>query len=227
MGESLSVKNIRFVQKDQDGVPIGTFVMGGLDMKAKVVCKRCNESWMSDLESIHAKPALERLIIGSDATQITISQSRAKSIALFAFKTAVIVDHMSRGRPPFFCRSVRYRFATTNAIPDNVRMWMAGYLPIRTGTFTGNYGDAVVPHRGRLKLYICTYAAGHFIFQLVAARYYRTTMTAFAPEDNFEYLAMPFWPTMPIKIRWPPPDVLRTSGDLARFANRWSVVKFV
>jgi hypothetical protein len=34
-----------------------------LDMKAPVVCARCNNEWMSDLEVQHAKPAMEDLML--------------------------------------------------------------------------------------------------------------------------------------------------------------------
>ena len=98
MGRLFPIKKYRFIRRDIDGNAINTFSMGGLDLTANVVCKPCNEGWMSDIESKYAQPAMEALIIGGK-TDFTISKARAKAIALFAFKTAVVIDHMG-GDPP-------------------------------------------------------------------------------------------------------------------------------
>ena len=66
-----------------------------LDWKANVVCATCNNTWMSRIEDTRAKPAMEALITGS--IDITIDQSRANDIAIFAFKTSVILDHRGNG----------------------------------------------------------------------------------------------------------------------------------
>ena len=55
-----------------------------LDQKARVVCEECNGTWMSDIESQHAKPVMTPLIQGE--LHIPLSQPNARSIALFAFK---------------------------------------------------------------------------------------------------------------------------------------------
>src|SRR5882672_4728774 len=57
-----------------------------LDWTVKVVCEDCNTGWMSRMEEFHAKPSMSDLIVGK--LDIPIPQSRANSIALFAFKTA-------------------------------------------------------------------------------------------------------------------------------------------
>src|ERR1700677_4836142 len=65
-----------------------------LDWKAKVVCGPCNNTWMSEIESKHAKPVMTPLIKGDSA--FPIGSSEAHSLALFAFKTAVVLDHAHR-----------------------------------------------------------------------------------------------------------------------------------
>jgi hypothetical protein len=35
-----------------------------IDWKAKVVCANCNNTWMSDIESVHGKPVLTPFIVG-------------------------------------------------------------------------------------------------------------------------------------------------------------------
>ena len=115
-------------------MPDGTeqrFPRAKLDWKAKVVCETCNSTWMSEIESQHAKPSMSDLISGK--LDIPIDLPRAASIAVFAFKSVVVVDHMARGRMPFFSQFARYAFARTHTIPANVNMWLAGFLPMGTG----------------------------------------------------------------------------------------------
>src|SRR3954468_13090910 len=100
MRDLLPIKRFRFYRRDENRVPVTTWNKSNLDVTAKVVCKRCNEGWMSDLESSHAKVALQPLILGDQ--HITISEKRSRSLALFAFKTAVVIDHMGRDGNPFF-----------------------------------------------------------------------------------------------------------------------------
>jgi hypothetical protein len=214
-------KNFTFTQRDSEGKATNVWRSSKIDLTAKVVCKSCNESWMSRLESQHAKPALSDLIVGSK--ELALSQWRANSIALFAFKSAIVIDQMRRGAP-FFGRSLRHKFARTLIIPKHVQMWLAGYLPMGSGRFNTYYADASISNGGRLDLYVCTYAVGHFIFQVVAVR--STGIPSFSPRPGFEHLSIPFWPDIPDGISWPPQDVLRTSTDFDKFSERWGAISF-
>jgi hypothetical protein len=223
MGSLSQSKGFTFRQKDEHGKILKEWHSQSIDLTAKVVCEPCNGGWMSRLENQYAKPALTDLIIGNKA--LTISQSRANSIALFAFKSAVIIDHMRRDKPPFFRRSARHEFRRALTIPDGVQMWLAGFLPRGSGRFNTYYSDVSIDPRGRLDLYVCTYGVRHFVFQVVAARY--AGIPSFSPKPGFEYLAVPFWPEL-VNISqgraWPPQDVLRSRSDFDKFSERWGEI---
>jgi hypothetical protein len=154
----------RFMKKNEKGEVIEQWFADNLNWKAKVVCKSCNEGWMSNIESQHAKTAMADLIQGK--LDLPISQSRARSLALFAFKSAVVFDHVRREKEPFFLRSIRHRFRECLAIPPTtVRMWMAAFLPIGKGEVLTSYHEGDLSPTNRLKLYVCTYAVGHLAFQ--------------------------------------------------------------
>jgi hypothetical protein len=70
---------------------------GALDYTARVVCQECNNTWMSDIEGLHAKPVMTPLIKGD--TPLPIGGAEAHSLALFAFK-------VTRGRSPRFGSNV-------------------------------------------------------------------------------------------------------------------------
>src|SRR5215813_678214 len=59
-----------------------------IDWRAKVVCENCNNTWMSRIEGL-AKPVLTPLIEGDKV--VPIDQSAARSIAIWTFKTAVVI----------------------------------------------------------------------------------------------------------------------------------------
>src|ERR1700734_3268437 len=56
------------------------FQAENIEWKARVVCKKCNETWMSDIESVHGKPVLTPFITGEIG--IPITQETARSIAI-------------------------------------------------------------------------------------------------------------------------------------------------
>ena len=58
-------KKFRFHQRNSSGKIVKEWSLPGIDLKAKVVCKPCNEGWMSRLEAQHAEPAMADLLIGA------------------------------------------------------------------------------------------------------------------------------------------------------------------
>jgi hypothetical protein len=210
-------KKFRFISRDERGAVVKEWASADIDMTAKVVCQKCNNDWMSSLESTHAKPAMADLIVGSK--ELTISQEQAKGIAAFAFKTTLIADHMKRDRKPFFSREVRHKFAKSLNIPPNTQMWMAGFLPMSSGHIHSCYHEGKIDAINRVWLDVCTYAVGHLAFQVVSCKC--TIPITFRPITGFESIAAQFWPTMPDAIHWPPQDVLRTKQDFDAFSNRW------
>jgi hypothetical protein len=206
----------RFRRYDPDGSNL-EWPAPDLNLKANVVCGDCNNGWMSRLEDEHAKPAMTDLVLGKQ--HIPIPQSRANSVALFAFKTAVILERMSKIRPArFFSRDVRYRFKSTLEIPSNVRMWMICF-PSRTSGACFNVYHEIDEH-GRIELYVCNYRAGHFAFQVVVVR--KPTFLTIIPHARFEHLAVPFWPHICEGFIWPPPVVIGSANQFRDFGTRWN-----
>jgi hypothetical protein len=200
------------------------FTSNAIDYKARVVCKRCNETWMSDIESQHAKPVLTPLVTGQ--RNIPIDLNTAKSIALFAFKTAVVVDCSNRKRNPFFSRHLRHAFRKDGFIPSFVQMWFCPFI--------GHRADAhvkTVYHEGKttlgssFKLYACTCAFGYFTFQVLAV--HQIGDLGFRSLAGFkENLAVPFWPALPRGYIWPHNVALKTVEEFDVFAARWERIQF-
>jgi hypothetical protein len=172
---------------------------------------------MSDIDG-GAKEALSDLIAGK--VDIVIDQSRANSIALFCFKTAAVLDLIGLNHKPFFSAAERYAFRESRAIPTNVKMWMAGFSPVGKGNIhSASFAGSTSPVN-QFRTYVCTYAAGHFIFQLVAAR----TGRIFFPQQGFEPLAVPLWPSFRSFV-WPPDLAIGSVQGFDSFSMRWKTVR--
>jgi hypothetical protein len=209
----------RFVMRDVSGKVKATWDSTTLDWKAKVVCKKCNETWMSAIESQHAMPALTELIRGDSGVPVT--GVRARSIALFAFKTAVLFDCIAKARQfLFFPRCVRHEFRKSLTIPGNVNIWLAHLAHGTGGGVTSWYHEGERPPTGRFEFYVCTYYVGHLVFQVVADRPY--TVYNFSPIPGYEYKSLKFWPTPFAFVQWPPAHVMQTTDEVYRFSQRWA-----
>src|SRR6266568_2576585 len=68
------------------------WITNGFNLRAKVVCKECNNGWMSDLENTHAKPVITRMVLSQE--KLFLSEAERRSLAAFAFKVAVVADHL-------------------------------------------------------------------------------------------------------------------------------------
>jgi hypothetical protein len=197
----------------------------GIDLTAKVVCEQCNNGWMSDIESTYAAPAMKD-IIRSD-TRVVLDVQRLTSIAIFGFKAAVVGDHLSRGKAPFFSSSIRRRFRQTLDVPFGVQMWLAclGVSDPRQGTFRMRYGKTPSGATNGFHHYTFTYAIGRLCFQVSAARWTRSrsrriSAPRLTQNPAWDVFSIPFWPSDGYGVEWPPVQHLKYAM-LNAFADRW------
>jgi hypothetical protein len=147
---------------------------------------------MSTIESAHARPAMTDLIIGK--TEVPISQSQANSIAIFAFKSAVVFDHTHRGRNPFFDQEARSRFRESLLLPENINMWLAAFTPPPGGCVRVTYLKSKIgtPEAHSIEMNVCTYSVGYLVLQVVCKN--GSNIGNFRPKVGFEHLSVPLWP---------------------------------
>jgi hypothetical protein len=221
MNELLRVTGLTFRQIAPEGARGRSWHAPNLNMTAKVVCKKCNETWMSDLENVHAKPAMSELILGNPVKEIT--SDRARRIAIFAFKTAVIANHMAPKDDEFFTVSQRIKFRTSLGIPNKIRMYLFGLSPGMAGGIWSNnvyFPDKDVPD---LTLNVCTFYVGQLGFQVVSTK--TRTVTQVESLPTTPNLTCLFYPNIIPGTSWPFPIVLEREA-FDTFASRWNSVKY-
>ena len=221
MGKLFPCARVNFSKIETDGSISAQWGKPALDMRAKVVCKVCNESWMSDIEARHGKPAMSGLILGKQVKEITADQ--AHSISLFAFKTAIIANQMLPKDEEFFDISQRYAFRESLLIPPDIRMWLFGFEPENAGGIRSRSVYFPNKHATRLTLNICSFYVGQFGFQVVSATCFGVTQIESLPTPDD--LTVLFYPAIKPRVSWPRNVVLgREAFD--GFAARWDKVKF-
>jgi hypothetical protein len=199
-----------------------------LDEKTKVVCKPCNNNWMSVLEG-RRKATFAGMI--RDGSEMCLLSRGIALLAAFAFKCAVVADHADFRIGPFFSNFDRYRFRESLQVPKGVRMWIGAFNdPIgRQGVYTSYRATAEQYGMFRdLEFYVFTFVAGHLAFQVHATRSTAIhKMGRDLPRVELEThwdtrAATEFWPNeFGFPVTWPPP--IHISGDrLQKFVYRWS-----
>ena len=159
-----------------------------------------------------------KLILGK--VDVPIDRTRANSIALFAFKTAVVFDHLVSRRATFFERSARHEFRNSLTIPFNVQMWLTRFVPSGSGFAQTVYHDGKVSPDKTLEMYVCTYSIEHLVLQVVG--YKEQGLHQVESKNHFQ--AITFWPEIQDAFVWPPAEALPTVSDFDSFSARWQNV---
>lgn len=225
MNALFPVTDATFRQVRTDGSTVKTWHAPKLNLKAKVVCARCNNGWMSDIENLYAKPAMADMILGERVG--AISRKRARGLSLFAFMTAVIANSSLPKDELFFDQSDRHAFRESFKkesfrIPPDVTMWLVGMQPAAGGGISSL--NVYFPNNNTPKriLNVCSFWVGCLGFQVVSAKSIRPEKVESLPIASD--LAIQFYPALEPNVRWPRPKVLSTEG-FNDFANRWNMVR--
>jgi len=199
------------------------FTTDAIDWKAKVVCKECNETWMSGIEANLAKPALTPFVTGN--IDIPITKEIARSIAIYAFKTAVVQNHADHKNNPFFSARLRHAFKKNRSIPKDVSIWVCGIkhnLP-KIQVMTAYYKGRLSPTYS-LNMYVFTCGIGNLVIQAVSVK--QIGKTALRPLAGYENIGIPVWPSIFSGQTWPGRYVLDgDGGQFEGFAKRWARIK--
>jgi len=196
-----------------------------IDAQANVVCARCNNTWMSDVEREAQTSMSDMIRFGSIMSILPLGIA---SIATFAFSKAVIVDHTVPDRKhPFFPYHQRTRFAKSLKIPIGVQVWLSAYRSPGhvEGGYSALYGKFDDGDFRGFEFYTFTYLAGFLVFQLTGFRWdsiaKRPKRTPYFVQSNqWDAHSLPIWPPTSRAVRWPPRLYL-TGDTIEGFSNRF------
>jgi hypothetical protein len=221
IGQALGPRDYTFTRKNAEGVP-HSWHGNKLDVKAKVVCERCNNGWMSDLET-KTKPIVQDMIL--ECAKTTLQSEQVELIAALSFKNAVVADHAHSNRLPFFTSSERRLFVRTLTIPGGIQMWLSS-MSSQQGVFKSMYLQTPVGTPNGFELNAFTYGIGHLVIQVVTPRWKKKSLKRHSPPprltqaEEWNSLSIPFWPAIGSAVSWPSLVHLRDE-DVDAFVQRW------
>jgi hypothetical protein len=222
ISELMPTDEFTIVRRNEDGT-FKQWQAPELNVTTKVVCDRCNNEWMSDLE-VEAKATLGNMMLyGSPISLLPIGIA---SIAAFAFKGAVIATLMHPNRGPFHSEADRHRFADDRTLPDGFQIWISS-LPKQRGAFKSYWHETRPNARYNFQLDVFTFAAGFFALQATTFKWGTRHDRRHKPplfliqNPVFDDISVPLWPSDGSPLLWPPSKHL-PEASFEDFVTRWA-----
>jgi hypothetical protein len=202
-----------------------------IDAVAKVVCKSCNEGWMSEIDAQASLTMSNMILHGAAVSLLPIGIA---SIAMFAYKAAVVIDYARRDPAgPFFPPAERKRFSEgDHFIPPGVQVWISSFRPRGAhvhGSYSGHYGKIKSGKYRNFGFNVLTYAVGFVLLQVVSYRWGSRLIKPpeFTPyvlqANRFDVISTPIWPPEGRPVLWPTQQYI-TNDTVMQFAERWGRV---
>lgn len=169
-----------------------------VDYIAKVICKRCNNTWLADLEG-RAQTLLTDRIRGHPAW---LKVDDKVTIATWAVKTVMLMVRLSRDHFDTVPLEHYRRFHTARRpLPEHL-VWMAGYQP-RERESRCHVQTLGVNGGGRA--YYCTLQIGCVVLHVFGHDLSEPQQVG--PPGGEPYVWQ-LWPEQPFDVPWPPPLAL-------------------
>ncbi len=200
------------------------------EITIKTVCSRCNNGWMSALESVNVP------IIGSMSHDLSIplDQEAQRKVAGWVVKTAMVLDSTPRKQASarFYRKSDCAAMRESLTIPQDTRAWI-GRSDEKHLRAHGTYAQALNETTGSViaQSTIVTLMVGHFIAQVITQRKPEPASSLSMPVSqprfaDWEAYLLPIWPMERILI-WPPKRSFTNGGPegIAYLMDRWRTGK--
>jgi hypothetical protein len=196
------------------------------EIKVSCVCHKCNNGWMSDLET-NNQPHMRTMIQGNS---IVLEPSQQKQLARWAILKSVILDAADRQRAPFYTVEEKESLKPPSAsCLLGTTIWI-GRLSSRGfhigGTdLAGSIDEVPKAYRGS----VTTAILGHLVIQVLSVHViprfadFRKLRWTYKPGKWDESL-LNNWPVFD-SISWPPPlsFVERGENPIAALGDRFRI----
>lgn len=141
-----------------------------------LICRECNNGWLSRIER-QVKPILIKLLNHTSDNLITLLKENHNLLSMWAFKTAMILNHASNYRNIIPKRHFKYIYKHRR-IPHNVTVLMGVTKRMTELNFVQSqnvmhYGDDSISNNPRLEdIYKITIQIGHLLLKVIYSPFY-------------------------------------------------------
>jgi hypothetical protein len=204
-----------------------TRTTSAFDARVSVVCKPCNEGWMSNLEG-RVRPILTPMILG-ESPALPLSASDQETLAFWAVKSALVADHFAPART-FWPELFRDLHSSKRPSIDTI-VWTAACTgpPLMLSTkvidaevsLAADYtrDGVLVPTAPRRRKFgvRCTMQLHHAVLQVLIHR--GAGGPVVSPNSDADHFSQ-IWPVKKDSILWPPHRAALDPAALAAFTDR-------
>lgn len=183
-----------------------------INIPVGVVCKTCNNGWMSELEAA-AKPILGRMASGERLFLDTRMQS---IISSWAVKTAMIFEFtLPEDVGAYYTREERSAFRREpHTPPGDTTVEVLSYLGSQRASFApGKIGIRTIAGRDWAPSRVCLFTFDRMAWRVHSNRWKATTGNDYIvwPHKHFG-IALQVWEPTPDGVLWPPAHALLDDG---------------
>ncbi|MGW2989347.1 hypothetical protein [Streptomyces goshikiensis] len=199
---------------------------GPFSKKIKVVCRPCNNVWMSGMEA-EARPALTRMLAWDGRNPLQFDAAAQRALARWAFKTAAVAAHLESQQtfPLPHCRA----FRQSDQLPRcEVRIGFAKAPPTQQHPYDSRTYDEVGESQFQpatatawvdgkpttFPFYRATFRLFNIVFDVMGYVSNDIHLTVIPPQIHQEALTQ-VWPTTVTSVTWPPAKTVDSIGGVA------------
>ncbi|MER7919052.1 MULTISPECIES: hypothetical protein [unclassified Streptomyces] len=197
---------------------------GPFSKKLKIVCRPCNNVWMSGMET-EVRPTLVRVFEWDGRAPLQLDAGEQLALARWAFKTAVVAAHVG-GQPTFPFQQCR-DFRSTDTLPACFIRIGATEPPPVGYTHGGESYDLVAEFqylpanataeingaRSTFLLYRAAFRLYNVAFDLLGYDHPAYQFTPVLPQAIQDALTQ-IWPSPPGLVTWPPARTVESIGGI-------------
>lgn len=214
-----------YMDAERGGQKLGSWHMAEPKLPVKWICATCNNGWMSSLEN-KAKPVLESIL--DDKLKI-IDSSCQSTLALWAVKTAMVLECLSPNRTMFYSDDERQLMRATQSLPPRTSVWIANCIN-QPNIYSAARDLRTTQDDNGVHAYVTTMAFGSLAFQIVSIKIPTTipenvTLTYDGTDGPWDQTLLQVWPSIQESIEWPAHYGLNSERGIDALSERLSPIE--
>ncbi|MEE8553371.1 MAG: hypothetical protein V3S72_08735 [Desulfobacterales bacterium] len=194
-------------------------------LTVKWLCAKCNNGWMSRIES-NTKPILISILEDKLNAMDSSSQS---TLASWAVKTSMVLECINPERTWFYTDDERQLMCATQSISPRTSVWIAKCVE-QSNIYSAAKDLRTSKENNGVHAYATTLAFGSLAFQVVSIKVPKTipnnvTLTYDVTEGPWEQTLVQVWPIIQESVGWPAGYGLNGERGLDALTERLSSEK--
>jgi hypothetical protein len=205
---------------ERQSAPLGSWKSRNAALQVRRLCEDCNNGWMSRLEN-EAKPLVESIL--NDQLR-TITSSAQSTIAVWAMKTAMVLEAVGSEDAWFYVQEDRRRLRSERMMPTRTSVSVAKCVA-QLDIYSAAKNHWTSAQAGEVRAYVTTMAFGSLAIQVVTIRTpssipSNVRVTYDVSNGPWDATLIEVWPVKQESLAWPAKNGLQGESGLEALSER-------